>query len=140
MWQISEVRTFNELICKLQEKTGNQFRASIFSPNSAYEGVLINLYQTSQLQKTFLILLTFWVIYQSHSHKKLKHSLETRVIFIEISILCWNLPNGPKHWGTLQRNMAFPEGNKLFADYFCANLDETNIDMVQFAKNWKWIV
>ena len=54
MWQISEVRTFNELICKLQEKTGNQFRASIFSPNSAYEGVLINLYQNVTATKDFL--------------------------------------------------------------------------------------
>ena len=96
----------------------------------------------SQLQKTSLILLAFWVIYQSHSHKKLKHGLETRAIFIEISILCWNLPNSPKHWGTLQKNMAFPEGNKLFAGDFCANLDEKNVDMVHFAKrwNWKWIV
>ena len=29
--------------------------------------------------------------------------------------------------------MAFPEGNKLFAGDFSANLDETNADMVQFA-------
>ena len=38
--------------------------------------------------------------------------------------------------------MAFPEGNKLFAGDFRANLDETNADMVQFTKrwNWKWIV
>ena len=36
----------------------------------------------------------------------------------------------------------FPEGNKLFAGDFRANLDETNADMVQFTKrwNWKWIV
>ena len=41
-----------------------------------------------------------------------------------------------------KKNMAFPEGNKLFAGNFCANLDETNADMVQFTKrwNWKWIV
>ena len=34
------------------------------------------------------------------------------------------------------------KGNKLFAADFCANLDETNTDMVQFTKrwNWKWIV
>ena len=37
--------------------------------------------------------------------------------------------------------MAFSEGNQLFAGGFRANLDETNADMVQFAKrwNWKWI-
>ena len=43
---------------------------------------------------------------------------------------------------TSKKNMAFPEGNKLFAGDFRANLDETNIDVVQFTKrwNWKWIV
>ena len=44
---------------------------------------------------------------------------------------------------TSKKNMAFPpEGNKLFAGDFRANLDETNADMVQFPKrgNWKWIV
>ena len=32
----------------------------------------------------------------------------------------------PKTPGSLKKNMAFPEGNKLFADNFRANLDETN--------------
>ena len=43
---------------------------------------------------------------------------------------------------TSKKNMAFPEGNKLFAGDFRANLDETNADMVQYTKrwNWKWIV
>ena len=40
--------------------------------------------------------------------------------------------------------MAFPEGNKLFAGDFRANLDETNANMVQFPKRWnqfnKWII
>ena len=41
-----------------------------------------------------------------------------------------------------KKNVTFPEGNKLFAGDFHANLDETNADMVQFTKrwNWKWIV
>ena len=41
-----------------------------------------------------------------------------------------------------QKNIAFPNENKLFAGDFCANLDETKTDMVQFTKkwNWKWIV
>ena len=38
-----------------------------------------------------------------HSHKKRKDSLETRAILIEIFMLCWNLPSGPKHWGWLQK-------------------------------------
>ena len=41
-----------------------------------------------------------------------------------------------------KNRLAFPKGNKLFAGDFCANLDETNADMVQFTKrwNWNWIV
>ena len=49
----------------------------------------------------------------------------------------------PKTTGiTSKKNIAFPKGNKLFVGDFCANLDETNADMVQFTKrwNWKWIV
>ena len=49
----------------------------------------------------------------------------------------------PKTLGiTSKKNIAFPEVHKLFADDFCAKLDETNADMVQFTKicNWKWIV
>ena len=48
----------------------------------------------------------------------------------------------PKHRGSLQKNIAYPKGNKLFAGDFYANLDETNADMVQFTKrwNWEWIV
>ena len=37
-----------------------------------------------------------------------------------------------------KKNIAFSEGNKLFAADFQANLDETNADMVQFTKIWKW--
>ena len=33
-----------------------------------------------------------------------------------------------------KKNMAFPEGNKLFVDDLGANLDERNADMVQFTK------
>ena len=41
-----------------------------------------------------------------------------------------------------KKNIAFPKGNKLFAGDFCANLDGTNADIVQFTKrwNWKWTV
>ena len=49
----------------------------------------------------------------------------------------------PKTLGTTsKKNMAFPEGDKLFAGDLRANLDETNADMVQFTKrwNWEWIV
>ena len=33
-----------------------------------------------------------------------------------------------------KKNIAFPEETKLFAGEFCANLDETNADVVQFTK------
>ena len=71
-----------------------------------------------------------------------RDGLETPVVLIEIFKLCWNLPSGPKDRGSLQKNMAFLEGNKLFAGDFRANLDEANSDMVQFINswNWKWIV
>ena len=78
----------------------------------------------------------------NHSHKKQKDSLETRALQIEIFMLCWTLPSGPKHQGSLLKNMAFSEGNQLFAGDFHTLLDEINTSMLQFAKkwNWKWIV
>ena len=39
---------------------------------------------------------------------------------------------------TLKKNMAFSERDQLFAGDFCANLDETKADMVQFTKRWNW--
>ena len=69
-------------------------------------------------------------------------SLETRAALIETFMLCGYLPNGPKHREWLQKNIAFPEGNKLFASDLRAKLDETHADMAKFTKrwNWKWIV
>ena len=59
-------------------------------------------------------------------------SLETRAALIEIFMLCWNLPSCQKHRGWLQKNSAYPERNKHFCRWFCANLDRTKADMVQF--------
>ena len=42
----------------------------------------------------------------------------------------------PKQQGSLQKNMAFSEGNQLFTCDFRANLDEANTDMVQFTNRW----
>ena len=43
---------------------------------------------------------------------------------------------------TSEKNIAYPEGNELFAGDCRAKLDGANADMVQFTKrwNWKWIV
>ena len=97
------------------------------------------LKQLSKFQKFQLS--NFTLTWSNHSNKKQKDSLETLAVLIEISMLCWNLPSSPKHRGSLQNNIAFPEGDNLFLGDFRANLDETNTDMVQFTKiwNWKWI-
>ena len=61
-----------------------------------------------------------------------------RKLYVMLKFTEW-----PKTLGiTSKKNIAFPEVHKLFADDFCAKLDETNADMVQFTKicNWKWIV
>ena len=61
-----------------------------------------------------------------HSHKKRrvwKYRLEMAVL-METSMLCWNLPSGPKHRGSLWKN--------IVGD-FCANLHETNADI-----SWMW--
>ena len=49
-----------------------------------------------------------------------------------------NLSSGPKHRGSLQKNMVFPERNNLLAGDFCANLNETKADMVLFTQRWNW--
>ena len=72
----------------------------------------------------------------SHSYKKREDSLETKAVLIEIFMLYWNLPSGPKNRGHFKENLPFPEENKLFAGDFCANLDETKADMVQFTNRW----
>ena len=77
---------------------------------------------------------TFYPVYQASSHnsfyyflqyfklsvvedykniewKQETDSLETRAVLTEIFMLWWNLPSGPKHWGWLQKNIAFLEGN-----------------------------
>ena len=71
-----------------------------------------------------LFLLSYTCILQVRTQLQETASLETQAILIEISMLCWNLPSSPKHLGSLQKNIDFLKGNKLFAGDFCANLDE----------------
>ena len=40
----------------------------------------------------------------------------------------------PKTPGMDSKKIAFPEGNKLFSGDCHTNLDETNVDIVQFTK------
>ena len=44
----------------------------------------------------------------NHCHKKRKDSLETRAVLIEIFMLYWNSPGGPKYRGWLQKKLCFP--------------------------------
>ena len=77
---------------------------------------------------------------RKQTHKKRKNSLETRAV-IEISLVSWNLPNGPKHRRSILRNMASSEGNQSLARAFHSIMDKIEVDILQIAKkwNWKWI-
>ena len=51
----------------------------------------------------------------------------------------WKFTKWPRTPGiTLKKNMAFFEGNQLFAGDFHALLDEINAVMLQFSKKWNW--
>ena len=79
--------------------------------------------------------------YYGHTHKKWKDSMETWAILIEIFFILIFIYRAAQNTGDDFKNkkkIAFPEGNKLFAGDFRANLDETNSDMVQFTKRWNW--
>ena len=77
----------------------------------------------------------------NHSQKKRKISLETRPVYIEISIVSWSLPNGTKHLGLFLKNVASSKGDQLLTGAFHAIKDKTDADILQIAKklNWKWI-
>ena len=76
-----------------------------------------------------------------HSHKKRKDCLETRAVYIEISLLSCNLPDGPKHRGSVLRNTEISEGDQLLSGASYAIMDIIEFDILQIAKkwNWKWI-
>ena len=73
-----------------------------------------------------------------HSHKKWKDSMKTRVSYIEISLVSWNLPNGPKHQGSILKNMASSKEGQLIAGAFHTIRDKIEADMLQTAKKWNW--
>ena len=72
----------------------------------------------------------------THRHKERKDSLETRTIYIETSLVSWSLPEGPKHRGSILRNIASSEGDQLLAGVFLAIMDKIEADMFQIAKRW----
>ena len=77
-----------------------------------------------------------YVTLRQHSHSKRKDSLETRAVYIEICMLCWNLVNGPEHRGSFLDNKAWTKGNKLLQIYLHAILDKVEADILQIIKEW----
>ena len=73
-----------------------------------------------------------------HSHKKRKYRLETRAVYIEISLVSWNLPKGPKHQGSKLKNMASSEGDQLLARAFLTIMEKIETDTLQITKKWNW--
>ena len=59
-------------------------------------------------------------------------------MYIEISSVSSNLLNGPKHQGSILRNMASSEGDQLLVGSFHAIMDKIEADILQIAKTWNW--
>ena len=74
------------------------------------------------------------VRYLIHSHKKRKDSLEVRAVYIEIPWVSGNLPNAPKHRGSILKNIASSEGNQLLAGAFHAIMGKIEAGILQIAK------
>ena len=72
--------------------------------------------------------------HSNHSHKKRKDSLETRAVYIQISLVSWNLPNGPKQQGSILRNMSSSEADQLLAGAFHAIMNKIEADILQITK------
>ena len=64
--------------------------------------------------------------------------MKIRVGYIEISLVSWNVPNGPKHQGSILKNMASSEEGQLIGGAFHIIRDEIVAAMLQTAKKWNW--
>ena len=76
------------------------------------------------------------VYHYHHSHKKRKGSLETRSLYIEIYLISWNSPFGPKYRGSILRSMASYEGDQPLARAFHTIMDKTEADILPVKKKW----
>ena len=61
-----------------------------------------------------------WFSGSLDSHKKQKDSLETWVVYIEITLVFWDLLNGPKQSESILWSMASSEGDQLITGAFHA--------------------
>ena len=77
----------------------------------------------------------------NHIHKKRKNSLDTRAVYIEVSLLSWNLPHVPKIWGSILRNTGSSVADQPLAGALHAVIDKIEGDILQTAikLNWIWI-
>ena len=65
--------------------------------------------------------------------------LETRGVYVEFSLVAWNLPSDLKHPESILKNMASSEGDQLLAGAFHAIVDKIETDILQIVKKWNWI-
>ena len=91
--------------------------------------------------KQHAILLYKKKTWKNHSHKKRRDGLEAWAVYIEIPLISWNLLNGPKHRGSILKNMASSQGDQLHEGAFHAIMGKIEAGLLQIAKkwNWKWI-
>ena len=59
-------------------------------------------------------------------------------VYIEISLVSWNLPNDPKCRDLILRNMCSPEEDQLLGGAFNAIVDKIEADIIQIPKKWNW--
>ena len=57
---------------------------------------------------------------------------------MEISLVSRNLPNGPKHRGSILKNITSSEGDQPLAKAFYAIMDKIKADILQNQKKWNW--
>ena len=77
-----------------------------------------------------------YCIIKSSSNGKIgwKHRPSTQKFYR----VCWNLLNGPKHRGSILKNMASSEGYQLLVWAFHAIIDKIAVDIFQIANKWNW--
>ena len=81
---------------------------------------------------------TFLICHWNHCHNKWKDNPESRTVYIEISMVSWNLPNCPRQLASILKDIVSSKGNQLFAGSFHVINDEIEADIPQFAKKWFW--
>ena len=66
----------------------------------------------------------------NHSHDKRNDSLETWALYLEIFLVSWNLLHGPKHRGSIFKNMANSKKDHLLAGNVHTIIDKIDVDIL----------